>query len=136
MDRYKKLALIMANIPQIVLSNIEKIEDGKKMLGDDILLRLRGPINTYKMMVRTIIFAITPHEEKLSLRCWSLLIMLATSLVSRFMTVGSSATHHKEHRKHDYSVNPSTVNFRIFSRTERTTDTPKINKGQISLSLT
>ena len=33
-------------IPQIVLSELEKTEYGRKILEDDNLLKFRGPINT------------------------------------------------------------------------------------------
>ena len=94
-------------IAQIVVSYFKKTGDGRKVFGDDILLRFRGPINTCSIMIKTTAFAVAPSEEKLSLRCWALFSMLGRPLVSRFMAIGSLGTHHNKHREHDYPVNSS-----------------------------
>ena len=85
------------------------------MLEDDVVLRFRGSTNTYKIVKNTPSLPSRINKKKLSLRCWLLFIMLYKSLVNRFMTIGSLATHRKNHRKHDYRVDSSHANSHIFS---------------------
>ena len=42
-----KQALLTGITRQIVLSYLEKIEDGRRTLGDDVLIRIRGITKAY-----------------------------------------------------------------------------------------
>ena len=64
--RYKKQVLLLVIIRRTVLSQLEKTGDGRKMLGDDIVLRFRGPTNTCKIMGKRTIIAIALQRESLS----------------------------------------------------------------------
>ena len=71
------------------------------MLEDDIVLRFRVLTNTCEITIKTTIVTVTHQQQKLSLRRLLLIRMLYRSLVNRYMTMGSLATHHNKHRKQD-----------------------------------
>ena len=101
----------------VFLVNKDRVR--KEVLGNNILLTLMDPTNQCKIMIKTTMFTVASQEEKQSLNYWLLFIMLARSLVIRFMTIGSPVTHHKKHRKHDYQTNSSYTCFHNFSYPKR-----------------
>jgi hypothetical protein len=67
---------------------LRKDKKRKEKLGNDILLRFRGPTNTYYMMTKTTIFAVTYQQEKLPIQGWLPFGILQMSFLSMYMTVG------------------------------------------------
>ena len=66
--RYIKQVLLMIIIRQIVLSYLGKTGDGRTILGDVILLKIRDPIEYTNSMKKTAYFVDTHEQENLSLR--------------------------------------------------------------------
>ena len=107
-----KRALLTSIIRQIVLSYFRKIVDGRKRLRDEILLMFLDKTNACQTMWKTTNFDVSPKEEILLLRYCMLFSMHSRSLVGRYMTVGSPATHHGRTRNEV----TSTRKFLVFDR--------------------
>ena len=99
---------------------LKKDRRRKKTVGDDILLMFMDKTNACEITINTTKFAVSPQVAKLSLCCWLLFIKHGRSLVDRHMIIGSPATHHNKHRKHEYPTSSSYSFFHDFLCPKRT----------------
>ena len=127
---------MMIIVGQTVVSYLWKTGNGRTMLGDDILLRFRGPISAHEIMIKTAIFDIAHDQENLSLCCWLLLRMLYWSLVSRCTTKESLLTLRNKRRKHDYPIISSNDICHKFPYAQRTVGVLKVTNESKTLSWT